>query len=77
IWMFSTTQVDGQSVGNTILHDPKFHWWPGIFMLAPLAAATNVILGIWCLCLWVVLYGYADSAWGGKAKVVLGTLHWA
>jgi len=76
IWMFSTTPYDGKTVGETILHDPTFHWWPGIFMLAPLAAATNVILGIWCLALWVVLYGYADGAWGKKAKLVLGTLHW-
>lgn len=76
IWMFSTTPYNGKTVGETILHDPSFHWWPGIFMLAPLAAATNVILGIWCLALWVVLYGYADSAWGKKAKLLLGTLHW-
>ena len=27
--------------------------------------------------LWLVLYVYADGAWGGKARVVLGTLHWA
>jgi hypothetical protein len=76
IWMFATTPVNGKAVGETLISDPNFHWWPGIFMLAPLAAATNVILGIWCLILWVVLYGYADGAWGGKARVVLGTLHW-
>ena len=76
IWMFSTTPYGNMTVGETMLYDPNFHWWPGIFMLAPLAAATNVILGIWCLGLWVVLYGYADGAWGGKVKALLGTLHW-
>jgi hypothetical protein len=76
IWMFATTPVNGKAVGETLIQDPTFHWWPGIFMLAPLAAATNVILGIWCLILWAVLYGYADGAWGNKARVVLATLHW-
>ena len=77
IWMFATTPVQrNRTVGETLISDPNFHWWPEIFMLAPLAAATNVMLGIWCLMLWVVLYGYADGAWGGKARVVLGTLHW-
>ncbi|HWK37342.1 MAG TPA: hypothetical protein VNR88_00350 [Hyphomicrobium sp.] len=76
IWMFSTTPYGNMTVGETMLYDPNFHWWPGIFMLAPLAAATNVVLGIWCLGLWVVLYGYADGAWGGKVKALLGTLHW-
>jgi hypothetical protein len=77
IWMFSTTPYNGSTVGETLIQNPDFHWWPGLFLLAPLAAATNVILGIWCLALWVVLYGYADSGWGGKTKLVLGTLHWA
>jgi len=77
IWMFSTTPYNGSTVGETLISDPSFHWWPGIFMLAPLAAAANVILGIWCLALWVVLYGYADDARGGKVKLLLGTLHWA
>jgi hypothetical protein len=76
IWMFSTTPYGGKTVGETLISDPNFHWWPGIFLLAPFAAATNVILGIWCLVLWVVLYGYADGAWGGKVRLVLGTLHW-
>lgn len=76
IWMFSTTPYGGKTVGETLLYDPDFHWWPGIFLLAPLAAATNVVLGIWCLGLWVVLYFYADNEWGGKAKAALGTLHW-
>jgi hypothetical protein len=76
IWMFSTTPHGASTVGDTLINDPNFHWWPGIFMLAPLAAASNVILGIWCLVLWVVLYGYADGAWGGKVRAVMGTLHW-
>jgi hypothetical protein len=76
IWMFSTTPHGASTVGDTLIKDPSFHWWPGIFMLAPLAAASNVILGIWCLVLWVVLYGYADGAWGGKVRAVMGTLHW-
>jgi hypothetical protein len=76
IWMFSTTPHGATTVGDTLIKDPSFHWWPGIFMLAPLAAASNVILGIWCLALWVVLYGYADGAWGGKVRVFMGTLHW-
>ncbi len=42
----------------------------------PLAAAQNVMLGIMCLALWIVLYGYADGAWGGKVKLAMGTLHW-
>ena len=77
IWMFSTTPYGGKTVGETLISDPDFHWWPGIFMVAPFAAASNVILGIWCLVLWVVLYGYADGAWGRRVKLVLGTLHWA
>lgn len=76
IWMFSTTPYAGKTVGETLISDPSFNWWPGILLLAPLAAATNVILGIWCLALWVVLYGYADGARGGKMKLALGTLHW-
>ncbi len=76
IWMFSTTPYGGKTVGETLISDPDFHWWPGIFMLAPFAAASNVILGIWCLVLWVVLYGYADGGRGGKVRLVLGTLHW-
>lgn len=76
IWMFATTPYNGKTVGETMISDPTFHWWPGIFMLAPLAAATNVILGIWCLALWVVLYGYADGGSGKKVKLMLGTLHW-
>ncbi len=76
IWMFSTTPYSGSTVGETLIKDPEFHWWPGLFLLAPLAAATNVILGIWCLALWVVLYGYADGARGTKVKLLLGTLHW-
>ena len=76
IWMFSTTPYGGKTVGETLISDPDFHWWPGIFLLAPLAAATNVILGIWCLALWVVLYAYADGAWGRKVKLGLGTAHW-
>jgi hypothetical protein len=76
VWMFSTTPASGgRTVGETLLSD-DFKLWPGIFFIAPLAAAANVILGIWCLCLWVVLYLYADGAWGGKVKVVLGSLHW-
>jgi len=76
IWMFSTTPYGGKTVGETLISDPNFHWWPGIFILAPFAAASNVILGIWCLVLLVVLYGYADGAWGGRVRLVLGTLHW-
>ncbi len=76
IWMFATTEVNHKAVGDTLIKDDSFHWWPDLFTLAPLAAASNVILGIWCLVLLVVLYGYADSAWGGKVKALLGTLHW-
>jgi hypothetical protein len=29
------------------------------------------------LMLWLVLYFYADGAWGNKARLVMGSLHWA
>ena len=49
IWMFATTPVRRQGRLVKALSDPKFHGWPEIFLLAPQAAAANVILGIWCL----------------------------
>ena len=79
IWVFvdatAVSRQDGRR--DVLINDPKFHWWPGLFLLAPLAAATNVMLGIMCLALWVVLYGYADSAWGSKVRLAMATLHWA
>ena len=46
-------------------------------MLCAVCRRANVILGIWRLVLWLVLYGYADGAWGAKARAVMGSLHWA
>lgn len=82
IWVFSTTTLPagdwkGWLVGD-VLTNPNsgFHVFPHIFMVAPLAAATNVMLGILSLALWIVLFLYADSAYGTRGRLVLGSLHW-
>src|SRR5262249_24793817 len=53
------------------------HIFPHLFIVAPLAAANNVLLGIMCLALWVVLFAYADSGYGAKIRLALATWHWA
>jgi hypothetical protein len=82
IWVFARTAYQGSepiynTVGDVLVRDPKFHYWPDVLLLTPLAAAQNVMLGIMGLALWLVLYSYADSAWGNKVKLAMGTLHWA
>ncbi len=81
IWVFARTPAEGndpvlKTVGDVLIQDPKFHWWPDLFLLLPLAAAQNVMLGIMSLALFVVLYGYADGAWGGRVKLAMGAVHW-
>ncbi|MEO8420965.1 MAG: hypothetical protein ABI457_07200 [Hyphomicrobium sp.] len=83
IWVFARTPFDGsdpskyKTVGDVLNLDPAFHWWPDLLLLTPLAAAQNVMLGIMALMLWLVLYFYADGAWGNKTRLAMGTLHWA
>jgi hypothetical protein len=83
IWVFARTPFEGsdpqkyKTVGDVLNLDPAFHWWPDLLLLTPLAAAQNVMLGIMALMLWLVLYFYADGAWGNKARLVMGSLHWA
>ncbi len=81
-WFFATTRLEGsnwrfQEVGDILNKDPDFHWFPHIFIIAPLAAANNVMLGLLCLGLWVVLFIYADPAYGNRVRVALACLHWA
>src|SRR4029078_4400976 len=81
IWVYATTSLPGThwhytTVGEVLIKDPDFKIFPHLFIVAPLAAANNVLLGIMCLALWVVLYGYADSAYGSKVRGLLATLHW-
>jgi hypothetical protein len=81
-WFFATTRLEGsnwrfQEVGDILNKDPDFHWFPHIFIIAPLAAANNVMLGLLCLGLWVVLFVYADPAYGKRLRVALASLHWA
>ena len=81
-WFFATTRLEGsnwrfQEVGDILNKDPDFHWFPHIFIIAPLAAANNVMLGLLCLGLWVVLFIYADPAYGKRVRVALASLHWA
>jgi hypothetical protein len=80
-WFFATTRLEGSNwkfdiVGDILNKDPDFHWFPHIFVVAPLAAANNVMLGILSLTLWVVLFVYADAGFGKRVRVVLATLHW-
>jgi len=83
VWVFSTTRLPAGEwkswlVGEVLMVPGSgFHVFPHIFMVAPLAAATNVLLGIMCLALWLVLFLYADSAYGMRVRLLLGTLHWA
>ncbi len=82
IWVFATTSLQGTRwrsplVSNILLHDPDFKWFPHLFLIPPLAAANNVLLGIMCLVLWLVLFVYADGAYGTKVRAGLATLHWA
>jgi hypothetical protein len=82
IWVYATTNLPGthwhfSSVGEIMIKDPDFKIIPHLFIVAPLAAANNVLLGIMCLALWVVLYSYADTSYGQKIRVLLATLHWA
>jgi hypothetical protein len=82
IWVFARTTYAGsdptkyKTVGDVLNFDPQFSWFPDLLLLAPFAAADNVMLGLLCLALWVVLFSYADSKWGGKVKVAMGTAHW-
>ena len=80
IWVFATTKFEGgpwahKTVSQVILH-PQFDWLPELFLVTPLAAAENVMLGILSLALWIVLYVYADGHYGRRVKVALATVHW-
>jgi hypothetical protein len=80
-WFFATTRIEESGwhydvVGDIINRDPEFHWFPHIFIITPLAAANNVMLGMLSLGLWVVLYVYADSSYGNRVRVALASLHW-
>jgi hypothetical protein len=81
MWVYATTKFDsgpwsGKTVSQVIL-DPEFDWMPELFLVTPLAAATNVMLGILSLALWIVLFAYADGRYGTRGRVVLATAHWA
>jgi hypothetical protein len=81
IWVFATTKFEGgpwpgKDV-SAVLLDPNFKIFPNVFIVTPFAAATNVMLGIMSLALWIVLYVYADGKFGKRVRVVLATLHWA
>jgi hypothetical protein len=80
MWVYATTRFEagpwaGKTVSQVIL-GPEFDWLPELFLVTPLAAAENVMLGILSLSLWIVLYLYADGHYGRRVKVVLATLHW-
>jgi len=80
IWVFATTRFEGgpwpnQTVSQIIL-DKEFDWLPELFVVTPLAAATNVMLGIMSLALWIVLYVYADGQYGRRVKIALASVHW-
>jgi hypothetical protein len=80
-WFYATTRLEGtnwhyQSVGDILIKDPDFKIWPHLFLVTPLAAANNVMLGSLCLALWVILYVYADPSYGRRGKFVLASLHW-
>lgn len=80
-WFYATTRLEGtnwnyDTVGDILVKDPEFKIFPHLFLVAPLAAANNVMLGILCLALWVILFVYADSSYGRRVKVGLATVHW-
>ncbi|MFA6140723.1 MAG: hypothetical protein WC684_08370, partial [Hyphomicrobium sp.] len=77
IWMLATTPVGGATVGDTMLRDPNFHWFPGVVLLVPLAVGTNVVLGMYLLLFWLTLYAYVDQRLSRGARAWLATLHWS
>ncbi len=80
IWLYATTRFESGPWANEavsqIILDPHFDWLPELFLVTPLAAATNVMLGILSLVLWIVLYVYADGHYGRRIKALLATVHW-
>ena len=81
IWVYATTSLAGTHwkspvVGDILIKDPEFKIFPHLFLVTPLAAANNVLLGIMCLVLWIVLYAYANSGYGTRVRVALASLHW-
>ncbi len=80
-WFYATTRLEGtnwhyDTVGDILIKDPDFKVFPHLFLVTPLAAANNVMLGILCLALWVVLFVYADSGYGGRFRLALASIHW-
>ena len=81
IWVFATHACDGsdrqyKTVGDILNQGSELPLVAGPFMLRRWPPRHNVMLGIMCLVLWVVLYVYADGAWGSKVRAGDGTLHW-
>jgi hypothetical protein len=79
-WLYATTKVEGglwkySSVGDILIRDPTFTL-RDLFIVTPLAAASNVMLGILSLALWVILYVYADARYGRRVKTMMATVHW-
>ena len=85
IWVYATTTLPGThwhytTVGEILIKDEDFRIFPHLFLVTPLAAANNVLLGIMCLVLWVVLYvvrryGLRNQSPGGARDVPLGGAH--
>jgi hypothetical protein len=80
MWVFATTKFEappwaGKTVSQVILAK-DFDLLPELFLVTPLAAAENVMLGILSLALWIVLYVYADGKYGRRVKALLATVHW-
>ncbi len=80
-WFYATTRLEGtnwhfDTVGDILIKDPDFKVFPHLFLVTPLAAANNVMLGILCLALWVILFVYADSGYGSRVRIALASVHW-
>ncbi len=76
VWMFSTTVIGAMTVGQTIVGDVNFHWYPDLFWIIPLAAMTNLTLGASLILFWLTLYHYVDPQLSISKRRILATLHW-
>jgi len=80
-WLYSTTRLEGTtwhftSVGDILMKDPDFKWFPHVFLVTTLAAANNVMLGFLSLVLLIVLFVYADPRYGQRIRGLMAGLHW-
>lgn len=80
-WLFATTRLEDsvwteKIVGDILIRDPEFDWFPDVLIITPLAAANNVLLGMVSLVFWIVLFAYADPRFGRRIKAVLASVHW-